>query len=56
MEGVAAANYLENPDSGELHYMHHMGVDRTVFLARKLIPNVNREEVRQIVRTCDRCQ
>ena len=36
--------------------MHHMGVDRMLFLARKVIPNINREEVRQIVRTCNRCQ
>ena len=54
-ERVAAANCIENPDSREL-YMHHMGVDRTLFLARKVIPNINREEVRQIVWTCDRCQ
>ena len=54
-EGVAAVNYLENPDSRELHDMHHMGVDRTLFLERKVIPNIDRE-VRQIVRTCDRCQ
>ena len=33
--------------------MHHMGVDRTLFLVRKVIPNINREEVRQIVRTYD---
>ena len=54
--GVAAANYIENLDSRELHDMHHMGVDRTLFLARKVIPNINREEVRRVVRTCDRCQ
>ena len=46
-EGVAAVNYLENPDSTDLHDIHH--------LARKVIPNINREEVRQIVRACDRC-
>ena len=55
-EGVAAANYLENLDSRELHDMHHLGVDRTLFLARKVIPNINREKIRQIVRTCDRWQ
>ncbi len=37
--------------------MHHMGVDRTLFfLARKVIPNINRDEIREIVRTCNRCQ
>ena len=43
VEGVAAANYLENPDSSELHDMHHMGVDRMLFLARKVIPNINKK-------------
>ena len=47
VEGVVAANYSENLDSSELHDMHHMGVNRTLFLARKVIPNNNREEVRQ---------
>ena len=36
--------------------MHHMGMDRILFLARKVIPNIHREEIRQIIRTCDRCQ
>ena len=53
VEGVAAANDLDNPDSRDLHDTHHIGVDMTLFLARKVIPNINREE---IVRTCDRCQ
>lgn len=36
--------------------MHHMGVDRTLFLARKVDPSVTREAVRQVVRSCKRCQ
>ena len=40
----------------ELHRMHHMGVDRTLFVARKVDPAVTREKVRQVVRQCDRCQ
>ena len=55
-DGVAVENYLENLDSEELHDMHHMGVDITLFLARKVIPNIIRKVVRQIIRTCDRCQ
>ena len=58
-EGVVTANYLENPDSRELLDMHHMGADRTLFLARKVIPNINREEVRYrqmpINRPCSEC-
>ena len=47
---------LKNPDSRELQDMHHMSVNRTLFLARKVIPNINGEDVRQIARTCDRCR
>lgn len=36
--------------------MHHMGVDRTLFVARRVDPTVTREKVRQVVRECDRCQ
>ena len=40
----------------EGHSVHHMGVERTLYLARKLDPAVTREAVRQVVRGCDRCQ
>ena len=40
----------------ELHGMHHMGVDRTLFLARKVDPIVTREAVRRMVSGCERCQ
>lgn len=44
------------PSVKELHQMHHMGVDRTLFVARKVDPTVAREKVRHVVRECDRCQ
>ena len=44
------------PSVEELHQMHHMGVDRTLFVARRVDPAVTREKVRQVVRECDRCQ
>lgn len=44
------------PSVKELHQMHHMGVDRTLFVARKVDPAVTRDNVRQVVRLCDRCQ
>ena len=40
----------------EDHSMHHMGVERTLYLARKLDPAITREAVRQVIRGCDRCQ
>lgn len=40
----------------DLHQMHHMGVERTLFVARKVDPTVSRDEVRQVVRHCSRCQ
>ncbi|XP_076068433.1 uncharacterized protein LOC143040875 [Oratosquilla oratoria] len=40
----------------ELHETHHLGVDRSLFLARKVDPNISREEVRHAVRACARCQ
>ncbi|KAK3889084.1 hypothetical protein Pcinc_006959 [Petrolisthes cinctipes] len=44
------------PSVRELHQMYHMGVDRTLFVARKVDPAITREKVRQVVRQCDRCQ
>ena len=40
----------------EVHDLHHMGVERSLFLARKLDPTVARQAVRKVVRTCSRCQ
>ncbi|XP_076043782.1 uncharacterized protein LOC143026883 [Oratosquilla oratoria] len=39
----------------ELHGTHHLGVDRSLFLARKVDPNISREEVRRAMRACVRC-
>lgn len=44
------------PSVKELHQMHHMGVDRTLYVAKRVDPTVTREKVRQVVRECDRCQ
>lgn len=40
----------------ELHDMHHMGVERTLYLVRQVDPNVKREEIQMIVKNCVRCQ
>ncbi|XP_068240133.1 uncharacterized protein [Palaemon carinicauda] len=43
-------------DITELHSKHHMGIDRTLYLAKKLDPQVSRECVKKVVQCCDRCQ
>ena len=40
----------------DLHDKHHMGVDKTLYLAKKVDPRVRREEVERVVKFCDRCQ
>ena len=40
----------------ELHDKHHMGVDRTLFLARKLDPSIRRADVKEMIRGCEECQ
>ena len=34
----------------EHHSMHHMGIDRTLYLVRKVDPTVSRETVKRVVR------
>ena len=48
--GVAAISLRD------AHGMHHMGIDRSLYLARKLDPNVRREQIAKVVRECQRCQ
>ena len=43
-------------DLTELHNRHHMGIERTLYLAKKLNPEVSRESVKKVVQCCDRCQ
>ncbi|XP_076044780.1 uncharacterized protein LOC143027382 [Oratosquilla oratoria] len=50
---VCAEGFLSKK---ELHGAHHLGVGRSMFLARKVDPNISREEVRRAVRACIRCQ
>ena len=38
------------------HDLHHMGVDRSLYLARLTDPTVTRAEVAKVVRSCERCQ
>ena len=40
----------------ELHAMHHMGVERMLYLVRKVDLHIKREEVQKVVKNCVRCQ
>ena len=40
----------------ELHAMHHMGVERTLNLVRKVDPHIKWEEVQKVVKNCVQCQ
>jgi hypothetical protein len=39
-----------------VHDAHHLGVDRTLYLARLQCPQVSREHVRQVVSSCVKCK
>ena len=32
--------------------MHHMGVERTLYLVQKVDPHIKREEVQKVVKNC----
>ncbi|KAG1683689.1 putative uncharacterized transposon-derived protein F52C9.6 [Nymphon striatum] len=49
--GVCCSN-----DVKLMHARHHMGVDRSLYLARRVDPNITRKDVREAVRRCERCQ
>ena len=51
-----SVNYAAAVDLRENHERHHMGVDRSLYLARKADPSVTREAVKAVVRSCHRCQ
>ena len=39
-----------------MHEMHHLGVDRSLYLARKVDPAVTLQSVQRVVKECERCQ
>lgn len=43
-------------DLEKVHNMHHVGVERTLFLSRKIDPNVTRRLVQEVVSDCKMCQ
>ena len=40
----------------EMHEMHHLGLDRSLYVARKVDPMVTRQSVQRVVKGCERCQ
>ena len=38
------------------HESHHLGVERTLYLAQKLDPSVTRADVKSVVKNCEKCQ
>ncbi|XP_029641347.1 uncharacterized protein LOC115216286 [Octopus sinensis] len=55
-KGIAAACQLDDSELKRLHAMHHLGVDRTLYLAKKSDADVTRGSIRKVVGSCDRCQ
>jgi ribonuclease HI len=51
--GICMAGHV---DIKEMHRMHHMGVDRTLYLAKLVDPGVTRDEVKKVVKSCEECQ
>ncbi|XP_029657149.1 uncharacterized protein LOC115231222, partial [Octopus sinensis] len=55
-KGIAAACWLDDSELKRLHAMHHLGVDRTLYLAKEIDADVTRRSIRKVVGSCDRYQ
>ncbi|XP_012936576.1 uncharacterized protein LOC106011438 [Aplysia californica] len=40
----------------DLHNQHHMGVERSWYLAKEVDPTITKEQVKSAVKNCERCQ
>ncbi|MEL6804156.1 MAG: DDE-type integrase/transposase/recombinase, partial [Bacteroidota bacterium] len=47
--------YVCSVSVSDLHEQHHFGIDRSLYLARMVDPNIKREEVEKCVRSCWQC-
>ena len=43
-------------DLKQSHDMHHLGVEVSIYLARKVDPTVSKDSMKKVVRECLRCQ
>ncbi|XP_029642717.1 uncharacterized protein LOC115217217 [Octopus sinensis] len=55
-KGIATACRLDDSKLKRLHAMHHLRVDKTLYLAKKIDADVTRRNIRKVVGRCDRCQ
>ena len=53
--GVGQASCNDDPIL-DLHNKTHLGVDKTFYMAKRLLPNVSKENVRDVVRNCNICK
>lgn len=56
VSNVNSACCVSIGDWQRTHDWHHLGVDRTHYIARKLDPSVTRKAVKRVVGSCQRCQ
>lgn len=56
MLSLVKRTYFEDLDFKELHDMHHMRVESTLFMVRNVDPNFMKEAVKKVVKNCERCQ
>ena len=53
--GVSQASCNDDPIL-DLHNKTHLGVEKTFYMAKRLLPHVLKENVRDVVRNCDICK
>lgn len=53
---IAAVCCPGNEEFKKMYDMHHFGVDRTLFLVRKVDTHVTRDVAKCVVERCERCQ
>ena len=53
--GVGKASCNDDPIL-DLHNKTHLGVDKTFYMAKRLLPHVSKENVLDVVRICDICK
>ena len=49
---IAAVCNPENDEIRKMYDMHHSGMDKTLFLARKVDPHTTRDAVKCVVERC----
>ena len=52
----AASVCCVGEDLKDLHNMHYFGKERTLYLARKVNPNITIEAIKEVMEQCRECQ